>query len=95
VGQWSVMKTRRRYPGAAGKVVKQVGSLETEGEVLIDIRFTDGTELTFVILPQSPKIASAELLRWRFGDSSVVAEDKSIAQDKPTSPLHQRHVASH
>jgi hypothetical protein len=66
------MKThKRQYPGLAGKVVKHADSFEEDGDVCIGIRFADGTELSFVIAPQA-RIGTAELLRWKGGESSVV-----------------------
>jgi hypothetical protein len=62
---------KRQYPGLAGKVIKRVNSFEQDGEVYIDIRFADNTQLTFVLAPQVPKI-TVELLRWKGGNSSLV-----------------------
>jgi hypothetical protein len=67
------MKThKRQYPGLAGKVIKRADSFEEDGEVYLGIRFADDTELTFVIASQTPKISTAELLRWKGGESSVL-----------------------
>jgi hypothetical protein len=67
------MKTRRKlYPGLAGKVVERAESFEDDGQIFIVVRFADNTQLTFVLAPQPPKIKTAELLRWKRGDSSVV-----------------------
>jgi len=74
------MKTKR-YPGVSGKVVKYADSFEDEGAVHIAVRFADDTELSFVITPQTPKIGTAELLRWKRGESSIVrAYTKSRAR---------------
>jgi hypothetical protein len=63
---------KRQYPGVAGKVVKRADSFEEDGDVYIGIRFVDDTDLIFVIASQAPKIGTAELLRWKDGESSVV-----------------------
>jgi hypothetical protein len=63
---------RRQYPGLRGRVVKSAESFLEGGEVYIAVHFTDETQLTFVLASQSPKIKTAELLKWKGGNSSVV-----------------------
>ena len=69
----SPMKTRtKEYPGVQNKVVKYVETFEEDEDVYIGIRFTDDTHLTIVVSPQPPIITTAELMRWKGGNSSKV-----------------------
>jgi len=63
---------RKRYRGVAGKIVKYAETFEEDGEVYVAIRFKDNTALTFVVSPQTPRISTAELLKWKEGSSSVI-----------------------
>ena len=67
------MKTRvKEYPGVTGKIVEYAETFEEDGDVYIGVRFTDGTHLSFIVSAQPPKITTAQLLRWKEGESSVV-----------------------
>jgi hypothetical protein len=68
--QEAPMKMRKRYPGLAGKVVKYAESFEEDGKLYLGIHFTDGTQLSFVVAPQTPKIEVAQLLKWKGGTST-------------------------
>jgi hypothetical protein len=73
------MKThKQQYSGLAGKVVKYADSFEEGGQVNIGIRFTDNTELSFVVASQAT-ISRAALLKWEGGNSSVVRAYKPRA----------------
>jgi hypothetical protein len=46
------MAPRKIYQQAIGKTVKEIDSLEQEGETFIAIKFSDEAELTFSIRPR-------------------------------------------
>lgn len=59
------------YKGLAGKIVQRVDSYGEDGQVHFRVRFADKAELVLVVAAQPPKIANAELLRWKDGNMSV------------------------
>ena len=56
----------KAYKAVAGKVLKQIDTVERHGEVTIAIRFEDDTEVDFSITPQAR--IQREEFKWRNGN---------------------------
>ena len=59
-----------QFPGVKGKVVKWVDLAHEEGFFYLTIRFTDETELGFLLTSQI-MVESADLMNWKTGDGVI------------------------
>jgi len=66
---------RRNFTrGVAGKVIKKIETGVEEGQVFIDIQFTDKTSCAIYVGPAQVKVERAQIIGWKNGDSFVIKE---------------------
>jgi hypothetical protein len=71
-GKSEAQRPGKQYPGVRGKVVAWAEHLFEEGMLYVRVRFTDQTELCWV-LQTAHVILEADLTDWKTGDAKQLA----------------------